>query len=65
MVVAVNELFKFAVQDEVTEKQLKVVDNRRTELAATEKARLSKYQWANKADGVVRIPVERAQELVV
>ncbi len=65
MVVGVNEFFKFAIQEEIQTKQLAVVDPRRVELTSTEKAHLTKYQWVDKSAGVVRIPVERAQELVL
>lgn len=37
----------------------------RAEVNATQESKISRYAWENQAEGVVRIPVERAMDLVV
>ena len=36
-----------------------------SEVQASQKKLVSSYEWINKEDGVVRIPIERSMELVV
>lgn len=35
------------------------------ELRTTEKATLASYAWVNQEQGIVRVPVDRAKELVI
>jgi len=65
MVIGVNEWFGFAVRDEVTSKQLATEPADKRALRAQEAAHLSSYQYVDREKGIVRIPVERARELVV
>lgn len=65
MVAGVDQFFRFAIQDEVSAKQLTVPNAAKGKLRADEQKHLSSYQWVDKAGGVVRIPVERAQELAI
>jgi len=65
MVIGVNQWFGFAVRDEVTTKQLATEPADKRALRAQEAAHLSRYQFVDREKGVVRIPVERARELVV
>lgn len=37
----------------------------RAEVEAAQNRKISRYAWENRAEGIVRIPVERAMELVV
>jgi len=65
MVVAVKEYFGFAAKDEVQARQLAPESPLKRESKAREQAALSKYQWVDEGKGIVRIPVETAQKLVV
>jgi hypothetical protein len=65
MVVAVKEYFGFATQDEISAKQLAPENTVKRGVKAREQAALSKYQWVDEGKGVVRIPVDVAQKLVV
>lgn len=65
MVVGVDQFFRFAVQDEINVKQQQVVSPAKRELRASEAAKLGKYQWVDKAKGVVRIPLADARALTL
>lgn len=65
VVIGVFEFFRQTFQAEVQKKQLEWVDPQLREIRAYEEANLKKYQWVNQKDGVVRIPVTRARELVL
>lgn len=60
-----HQYFGIQIRKEISEKVLSATNPMLRDLHATEKAKLSKYQWVDKNAGVVRIPVERAQELVL
>lgn len=59
------DYFYARVDQKVYERYLSVVDPRLTELHASEDALLETYGWVDKGEGVVRVPVERAKELVL
>lgn len=65
VVIGVYELFRQTFQAEISKKQLEWVDPQLRELRAFEQANLSKYQWVSQKDGIVRMPVTRARELVL
>lgn len=67
MVVAGRQIFVSSVSAEI-DKKVNQNTGGATELRevrAQEDGRLGHYQWANQQDGVVRIPVARARELVL
>jgi hypothetical protein len=65
VVVGVNQIFRSVFNHEISSKQLEHQGSELRELRAEEQAKLSRYQWVNRKDGVVRIPVERARELTL
>jgi hypothetical protein len=65
VVVGVNEIFRSVFNHEISSKQLEHQGSELRELRAQEQAKLSRYQWVNRKDGVVRIPVDRARELTL
>jgi len=62
---ALRELFASAVQEEASVRQLSVPLFDLPALRAKEQAKLAKYQWVDRKAGIVRIPVDRAAELVL
>ena len=55
----------FLVRNQVEEKQVLTVDNPKLkDLHAREHEELTTYGWVDKEAGTVRIPIERAMELV-
>lgn len=55
----------FVVRNEVEEKQVLTVSNPKLEeLRTREQEELTTYGWVDKEKGTVRIPIERAMELV-
>jgi len=64
-VIFVRELFKSWGEEELQRKVYTVQSEQLKDLRATEKQKLSKYQWVSQKDGVVRIPTDRAMELVI
>lgn len=65
VVIGVGQYFEIMVRQELDTKVLGVENPVLRQLRADESARLSRYQWADQKAGVVRIPVERARELIV
>lgn len=65
VVIGVREFFSQTLQGEVQSKVLEPEDPMKKELYLVEQAKLSKYQWISQKDGVVRIPLARAKELVL
>lgn len=65
VVVGVFNFFGQMVRGEVSKKQLEWEDPRKRELVAVETAALGRYQYVSQKDGVVRIPLARARELVL
>ena len=65
IVVGVNEIFRSVFNHEISSKQLEHQSSELRELRAEEQARLSRYQWVNRKDGVVRIPLDRARMLTL
>ena len=65
IVVGVNEIFRSVFNHEISSKQLEHQGSELRELRAEEQAKLSRYQWVSRKDGVVRIPVDRARELTL
>ncbi len=65
VVIGVNEIFRSVFNHEISAKQLEPQGTELRELRAEEQAKLSRYQWVNRKDGVVRIPVDRARELTL
>ena len=65
VVVGVNEIFRSVFNHEISSKQLEHQSSELRELRAEEQAKLSRYQWVNRKDGVVRIPLDRARALTL
>lgn len=65
VVIAVNELFKATFEREIATKVLEPPNSELRALRATEKQRLTQYQWVSEKDGVVRIPIDRAMALTL
>jgi hypothetical protein len=63
--VFVRELFNAWGHEELQRKVLSVQSEQLKELRASEKQKLSKYQWVSQKDGVVRIPTDRAIDLTI
>lgn len=64
-IVALVEYAGFAVQDELAKKVLTRPSPELAALREREAGRLSLYQWVDKKNGVVRIPVDEALRLVL
>ena len=65
IVILVSQIFRSVFNHEVSTKQLEHQGSELRELRVQEQAKLSRYQWVNQKDGVVRIPVDRARELTL
>lgn len=65
VVVGVNELFRQMMTSEIEAKVLSRPSSELRELRAEEEAKLGRYQWVSKKDGVVRVPLARAVELTL
>ena len=65
MVIGVIQLFDITVDAEINRKVLTVENAQLKQLRATEEQKLAHYQWADKKNGVVRVPLDRAAELVL
>lgn len=65
VVIGVYSFFGQTFRGEVEKKQLTVEDPTLHGIRAMEVAHLGKYQWIDQAKGVVRIPKDRAKELVL
>jgi hypothetical protein len=65
VVIGVREFFSQTIAGEVNKKVLEPEDPLKKELYVAEQAKLTKYQWVSQKDGVVRIPLARAKELVL
>ncbi len=65
IVLGVNELFQQIITDEVRVKVLARPSSELRELRAQEEQKLNRYQWVSQKDGIVRIPLSRAQELTL
>jgi len=65
VLVGVNELFRQMMTSEIADKVLTRPSSELRELRAEEEAKLGRYQWVNRKDGVVRIPLARAVELTL
>ncbi len=63
VLVGVNELFRAVMTHEVSSKIRTSADLK--ELRAQEEQKLTHYQWVSQKDGVVRIPLSRAQQLTL
>ena len=65
VLLGIREVFRSAFIDEVQSKVLGHESSELRDLRAQEKAKLGRYQWVSKKDGVVRIPLERAMALTL
>ena len=65
VVVGVNEIFRAVFNHEISSKQLEHQGTELRELRAQEQAKLSRYQWVSRKDGIVRIPLDRARALTL
>ena len=65
VLVGVNELFRQMMTSEIADKVLTRPSSELRELRAEEEAKLGRYQWVSRKDGVVRIPLARAVELTL
>lgn len=59
------ELFTWTLRAEVRRKQLEPVSTLLRDVRAEEQAKLNRYQWIDPKAGIVRIPLERAKQLVI
>lgn len=64
-VIYITQYFGILVREEISAKVLTAENPVLRDLRASEHAKLTKYQWADKEAGVVRIPLERAKELTL
>lgn len=65
IIIGIIQFFGFAMREELDTKVYAVDSVQRRQLDVTVEERLKGYQWVNKTDGVVRIPLERASELTL
>ena len=65
IVLGVDQYFELSVREEIENKVLKPESAPLRQLRADEEAKLTRYQWADQKGGVVRIPLDRAKELVL
>ena len=63
VVAGVNEIFHRVMSAEVSTKVLEPSSQELRELRAEEQAKLSRYRWVSRKEGVVRLPLDRALEL--
>lgn len=64
-VLFINEVFKVTMEREISRKVLEPPHSALRSLRAMEQERLTRYQWVNEKDGIVRIPVEQAIPLTL
>lgn len=64
IVIGVDQIFRLSAQDELSKKVLAVPNTALRQLRTEEEGKLTRYQWVDQKAGVVRIPVERAMQLV-
>ncbi len=65
IVLMIGQVFRSVFNHELSTKQLEHQSTELRELRAEEQAKLTRYQWVNRKEGVVRIPVDRARELTL
>jgi hypothetical protein len=58
-------IFNSGVRDEIKAKVLSVDSPTLAAARALDESRLTRYQWVNQKDGVVRIPASHARDLVI
>ena len=61
----VNEVFYWTLRQEIQRKRLDPTNAILMATRTREQSLLTRYQWVKKSDGVLRIPVERAANLVI
>ncbi len=64
-IIALAQYVGFGMQDELERKVLARPNPQLMALRAREGQLLSRYQWVDRKQGIVRIPVERALELTL
>jgi hypothetical protein len=64
-VVGLEQLFTSTVRAEIRRKQLEPVSAMLREVQAEEQGKISRYQWVDQKAGVLRIPIDRARQLVL
>ncbi len=65
VVLAVDQFFMVSVREEIDLKVNAAENPALRQLRADEQTRLTRYQWVDQRNGVLRIPLERARELVL
>ena len=65
MVIGVYELFGFTITEEINRKVNSVENTQLRNLRVEDGAKLSRYQWVDQKAGVVRVPADRAVELIL
>jgi hypothetical protein len=65
IIVFLNEFFVMTQEEIVMEQVASRVDPKLSEIRAVEERNISIYEWADSTTQTVRIPVERAMELMV
>lgn len=64
-VIYVQNYFGIEMRRELSEKVLTADNPVLRDLRATEHAKLTKYQWVDQKAGILRIPLDRAEELTL
>lgn len=65
MVAGTYHLFDVTIREEIQKKVLSVESTQLRQLRVEEQGKISRYQWVNQKAGVVRVPVDRAAELIL
>jgi hypothetical protein len=65
MVFGTARLFDLTMREEIERKVLSVESTQLRQLRVEEERKVNSYQWVDPKGGVVRVPVERAVELIV
>ena len=65
MVLFSARLFDLTMREEIERKVLAVENTQLRQLHVEEQRKISAYQWVDQKNGVVRVPVDRAVELIV
>ena len=61
----ISELFYWTLRAEIRKKQGAPVNAQLIATQSRDRQRLSRYQWVKKSEGVLRIPVSVAEDLVI
>jgi nitrate reductase beta subunit len=65
IIVGVWQFATYTLRQEVVQKQEQIDFTELRDLRSMEQQKLSRYQWINKAEDRLRVPTDRAKELVI